>query len=555
MAVGGKKFDKNKTLAHATNMIEKILLLRHFGFTIFFLLNCFLIHFVKAETPLTLTEAIEKRLLQQPAIQIAIENVNIQEGIAQSSAAPFDPNVNSEYRSIYSKDLLRIGLINARGPCPTPPCQVCGVEHTDLRAHEEIGHLDLTKKFREGTIISFNLDFDKMKNPLNCPRKLTTGTMGFEIHQPLLRGFGQGLEKMTELANIQEIDAVRFDTLQSISSQVLETINAYWDTVATRKILEANLASEERLTKLVEKIKYIIEHKQLAEGDILQPLAQLSAQIVARMAAEQNHYIALQQLKLAIGEWDEVYPCSNGLFVPVDDFPFIETSLYSFPHIFCQLFPLVYTQRFDILASLTREQVYYSLLLGAKNLELPQLDVVGRADLRGAKASRNRFSGLEFDKPQKDLTVGVVFSMPLYQSEARGLIRQYRSLGLQAMAQTQLLKQQTLTEISEALRNQFSLQQEVIKANESAEEYDQLLKNETKKLQAGYSTLFILLSYESTLTNSIIQYIQLQNLFAKNIAEIRFLTGTLLRYSPWTNCQPFVIEDPKKLPFTAQSSG
>lgn len=505
----------------------------------------------KPSIDLTLYEAIQKNLLQQPEIRIFLENINIQEGIAQSSAAPFDPAINGEAKSIYSKDLLSIGQ-NTNDIFDISPSPICSARHTDLKAHEAIYHFDVEKKIREGTVFTFSMDIDQVNNPLNCPRKLNTGKLAVGIDQPLLQNLGDGLERMTEVSNILEISAVRFDTLQSISQQVLNTTLIYWNTLAARKIYEAQLASEERLKALVEKVRYIIEHKQLAESEIVQPLAQLSAQIVNRMAAEQTYYASLQQLKLAIGEWNEECPCPNDPFEPVDDFPFIEIDLNSITTIFCGLFPRVYQQRFDILASTKREEVFGSLLRGAKNFELPRLDVVGRVNLTNAKSgnkSKETFTSIDLNHSQVDMTIGVVLSTTLYRDESRGLIRQRQAQLSQTMAQTQLLKQQALTDINAALRNQWALQQEVKKAKDAADEYDLLLKNETTKLLAGYSTLFILLNYESSLTAAIIQYIQLQDLFAQNIVQLRFLTGTLLRYSPWTGKQSFIVEDAKKLPF------
>lgn len=521
-------------------------MLRHCAFfLLLFSLQTFI--YSQSASSLTLNEAIEKNLLQQPAIRISIENIGIQQGIAQSSAAPFDPLVNSDVRNTHSEDLLSIGQnLDSNSNI------ICSAAHTNLRAHETVGHFDISKKLREGTVFIFNADVSKVNNPLNCPRKLNTGKVEIGIDQPLLRDYGDGIDRMTEIANLQLIDAVRFDTLQTISQQVQDTTFLYWDTVATRQILDAQKASEERLRNLVEKVKDIIAHKQLSESDLLQPLAQLSSQVVNRIASEQTYFAALQQLKFAIGEWNESCPCSNGAFIPNDEFPFIELPLAGMSDIFCDLFPAVYEQRFDILASQTRQEVYYSLLRGAKNFELPRLDIVGRMSVRDAKSgqhSNQLFSAYDFDKPQKDYTIGVVFSTPIYRDEAKGLIRQRQSQWSQAMYETQFLQQKALADINEALRNQYALQQEVIKAKEAAEEYARLLQNETKKVLAGYSTLFILLSFESSLTNAVIEYIQVQNLFAQNIARLRFLTGTLLHYTPLDGCQSFIVENAATLPF------
>ncbi len=522
-----------------------------------------------APVSLALREAILKNLLQQPSIQISLENIDIQKGIAQSSAAPFDPVLNSEGRSTFSKDLVNIGqnllpvdYSSVNSASNLNPSLIeqdigCGAFHTHLKAHETVGHLDITKQTREGTRFLFSVDVDKINNPLNCPHKLNTSRVTIEVDQPLLRGRQYSLERMNELANRQLVNAVRFDTLQSISEQVLNTTFVYWDVVAARKNLQAQIESEKRLEVLVENIKYLIEHQQLAGSDILQPLAQLSSQVVARFAAEQAYYDTLQDLKFVMGEWDENAPCEDRRFEALEDFPLTEI-IYpeDLAHIFCQLFPQVYRQRFDILASATREGVFTLLLQGAKNFNLPRLDVVGRMSWLDGKSGQHAetvFSSTDMKHPQKDITVGIVFSTPFYHDEAKGLIRQRQAQWAQTIANTRLLKQQTLNEISKALKNHVSLQDEVKKAQEAVDEYYRLLHNETKKLIAGYSTVFILLSFESYLINAIVQLISLQNLAAKNIARLRFLTGTLLRYAPLEDCRSFVVEDATQLPFKVKS--
>lgn len=534
--------------------------------------------------PLTLKEAILKNLLQQPAIRVSLFNIDIQKGITQSSAAPFDATVNSSVNHTDSYDLLNLGqslTLNPNlNPCAnttttnatttntttptttqnntaTTPCNPCPTSHTRLQAHETTVHVDVAKRFRNGTRIAFNLDVDQTNNPINCPQRLNMGKVGVEIDQPLLRGRSYGLDRMTELANRQQIYVVRYNTLQTISIQVLNTISLYWDTVEAKRNITIQVESEERLKKVVDDVNYLIAHGQMAQADIMQPLAQLSTQIVNRISAEQTYFAIEQRLKFAMGEWDETCPCCTKSFEVVDDFPSSSLIATSLPSIFCRLFPTVYHQRFDIMASSMLEGVYVLLLKGAENFKLPQLDIVGRAtvsDFTVGSQSRPLFSSLDFEHPQKDLTIGIVFSTPFCQDEAKGLIRQRQGQWAQTQAQTQLLKQQALADISEALRNQMALQEELKKAKDAVEEYQKLLENEAIKLKAGYSTIFILLDFETSLTQAEVTYLHLQNLIAKNIATLRFLTGTLITPSPMSDCRSFLVEEVTSLPFHTEKT-
>lgn len=549
--------------------------------------------------PLALKEAILKNLLQQPAIRVALYNIDIQQGIAQSSAAPFDPVVNAQVFHTYSRDLIDIdqnvnslnlgqnlnpiaGIAGANtlaqvpvnttvaqqlaqcscpssdGSCGKPssvlsPCPPA--VHTDFQANEKTVHIDMTKKMREGTRILFSLDIDQYHNPIYCPKSLNVGRATFEVDQPLLRDRANGLDYMTERANLQEIEAIRYETLQTISEQILRTVNFYWDTLTGKKVLQAQRESEERLKEIVEKVKFLIQKEQLAPADLVQPIAQLAAQVVNRVQAEQTYYEAQENLKFAMGELDEAYPCCPKEFELSDDFPSSHINPLDFSTIFCRFFPGVYQQRFDILASSTREAVYLFLLKGAKNLELPRLDLVARAsvtDFSKCSKASNLVSSFEFKHPQQDYTVGVVFSTPFYRDEAKGLIKQRQAQWAQTQARTQLLRQQTINEISSALKDQINLQHELQKGREAVDEYWHLIINERKKLFAGYSSLFILLNFEASLTTATVNYIQLQGQLAKNIARIRFLTGTLIKLASLCNSQNFTVEDAMTLPFSQE---
>ena len=385
--------------------------------------------------PLTLKEAILKNLLLQPSIKIALFNIGIQQGIAQSSASPFDPVVNSQLFHTYSRDLLNLdqnlnslnlgqnltpiaGIAGAnplgitpvvptpaqqQAMCSCPSDSSCMFQssqssqntatttnnttnqsvcpppiHTHLQAHETTAHLDVSKRTRDGLRMQFSIDIDQFHNPIFCPTRLNVGRATVEVDQPLLRGRRYSLDYMTELANHQEINAIRYDTLQTISTQVLNTINAYWDTLTAKKVLIAQRESEERLKVIVDNVKFLIQRGQLAISDLLQPLAQLSAQIVSRVQAEQTYFDIQQTLRFEMGEWDELQPCERKEFEIADDFPTSHVNPIAFPSIFCHLFPAVFNQRFDIQASMMREGVATLLLKRPKNFELPQLDVVGR---------------------------------------------------------------------------------------------------------------------------------------------------------------------------------
>jgi hypothetical protein len=106
---------------------------------------------------LSLNEAITKNLLQQPAIRVALYNISVQQGVAQSSGAPFDPVTNDQIFHTYSRDLLNLNPLDNEGVIDVVPevvepnpClqQISSAEdvfcpepiYTDKQAHETTLH-------------------------------------------------------------------------------------------------------------------------------------------------------------------------------------------------------------------------------------------------------------------------------------------------------------------------------------------------------------------------------------------------------------------------------
>ncbi len=93
---------------------------------------------------------------------------------------------------------------------------------TNLQSHDTNAHLDVSKLTRYGTLVIFSLDMDQVKDPLDSPSRIGAATATIGMIQPFLRGFKDNLARMTELANLQELSAIKLDTLQTISQQIFK---------------------------------------------------------------------------------------------------------------------------------------------------------------------------------------------------------------------------------------------------------------------------------------------------------------------------------------------
>lgn len=486
----------------------------------------------------TLKEAIADTLRYQDDIKISQLEVAREVGVAESAGGPFDPVLDADITRIRTRDVqsLTIG------------------RKTDLGASELIANVNARKKTRLGTLFNLDMHNDRAHNPLFplegfAPSTRTdTEFISFTIEQPLLRDFWYGTDRMTEISDYLEIRALAFDNLGNIALRLRDTVVQYWEWVAAIKLLAIRQNAEGRFIELVNSTKELIRKNQLAANDINQPLAQLATQKINTIAARQNLYNAFQTLKFDMGI-AEIAFCEDLEDWGSDDFPVADFNPDDLACLMEGLLDYALRWRYEILASLTREQSTSALLTGAKNSALPKLNLFG-----GAKTSNftlgDRADGLysanSAREPQTDWSVGIRFSMPFYDDAALGLVRQLQAQLSQVRLRTQLQTQSTIRDVQEALMNQYTLFLSLKEAKLAVERNEILVKNEKEKLQGGFSTIFFLVDFENRLTDAEAEYIDIYKQYMQNIARLRYFTATLVVAQP--DLVSIRVEDVATLP-------
>ena len=76
--------------------------------------------------------------------------------------------------------------------------------------------------------------------------------------------------------------------------------------------------------------------------------------------------------------------------------------------------------------------------------------------------------------------------------------------------------------------NQIILKRRLQEARLTVEKYERLVNDETEKLQAGFSTVFVLLNFETTLISARLNLVNISKQYIQGIASLRALTGTLI---------------------------
>lgn len=471
---------------------------------------------------LTLSDAIAYTLDHQLQIKISELNVVAQRGVVRNAAGPFDPVFDGDISYTHFEH-IQCPALNIR---------------TNKDGHETTAFLGASKKARLGTIVSLSAEVDQVDNFCFFPKPTNIGTITFRVEQPLLRNFMLSQDTVNEQVAKYELSAVYYDNLQTISEQILNTTLQYWEVVSLQKLLVISKQAEERFIKLTEEIKQLIKEDQLARSDIEQPLAQIERQRLINIQLSQDLYSEIQALKLTMGD---INLCAKDAdkILAIDNFPEVELDVKKLQDIACELIHYASSYRYDIRASFMRQLAFEALVDGAYNQVLPEVNVrgaVSSTDFRRKGSAEPLLKPLKLRNPQTNLTIGLHVSVPLYNDAAEGTLLQRQAQRAQSVLSTQLLIQETIRDLRQAISDQINLTKELDKANALVQLNQQLITDERKKLLEGFSTLFVLLDFENRLTQSLSEQVSISKQFIQNVARIRFLTGTLLKNEGPASC-------------------
>lgn len=465
--------------------------------------------------PLSLQDAIAYMLKHQIALQISQLNIVVQEGHVRNAAGPFDYYFTAAETYTDERNVLN-GNLNNSG-----------------NGNENIIAIAATKTNRVGTTFAAAALADKVNDPYNVPPTSNNGSISFIITQPLLRGFLNGIDWMNEIAAHYELYATYFDNFQTVSQNLLNVVNSYWAAVAAKKVLEIQEEGVKRLDDLAYKIEQLIDNNELSGDQMHQVEQQIITNEQNLITSEQLLYSSIEQLKLAMGDFSLCDPTDDPYDL-TDKFPLPPFDPQEFEKQFEDYIFYSLEHSYNIIASTLRQREAYYFLKGARNETLPALNILGGVtdlDLVIGEDGKPVLSSLRMKKPQTNWTIGVTLAFPLYNDTAIGLYVEKKAEYIQSLLATQLLEQNAIASLRQALAQQITLALQ-LKESDANVRVSRILYDEgVIKLQSGLLSLFDLLIFESSLTSALVNRATIRMLYMQNIAEIRFLTATMFYQS------------------------
>lgn len=467
---------------------------------------------------LPLKEVIRQTIKYQWAIQTSELSIDAQAGVLEQATGAFNPFLSTGYSKLFQRDIQ----------------SVLGVK-SGLNGFTSTTNLSLQTLARLGTTYGISYQNINTFNPLLLstlmPPRTDASTLNVTVVQPLLRNLLYSPQTTLEQTQRLQLQVTKYQNIQNIAQAIVTSISAYWEFVAARKLLIIQRAQEERLCLLEEYAEDLVKEDQEGFATLYQPRADLALATANRIQAEQDVRSTYNALLFSMGlipdDKKEVPELDVEEFPISDDLCILDQEWYD------RYLNALPDNRTDIIAAKIVIEEADLNLRSAKNSLLPDVNVTGIAQVMNttsAQRARDLFESSNFKSPEKDYTVGVSLTFPIFNDTAKGLVKQNRALKSQAVVSASFIESQAVSEFKTAYTLYNALLSEVKRLRRSTDQYKKTVDSEYLKLREGLSTYFIVLTLQTYWQQAQIQQVIIEKLFSENFAQLRFLSGKLINW-------------------------
>ena len=492
---------------------------------------------------LSLLQAVQATLLQNPSLRIEQLQVQISEGAKQIATGAFDFATGSNL--FQQRTIVPLTTYEQSSNGTTAADQV--VETTTLSSNG-------SKLFRNGISLTPTVDLSRTVDNLLYTTGSNVANVSLQVTIPLLQGRGRAVVDAQEVASTQEVAATRLDLMQLIAQLTTATVTDYWNLVSSYKVLAIDIASEKRSVEYRNNVQALIDADAVPRSDINAVVANLAQRSATRALAQQQLITAQQQLALDMGT------DAAGMLTapqPSDDFPdstvaarvredgpslhgYLDTALLN---------------RGDYRAAQVRTRENQTLLVAAKNRLLPQLNVTMSAGYTGLNEGRQLttfLTPLGTNVYGPNAVAGLSYSFPVGNHVAKGLLLQSRAGVGQAVARTDDVARNIAAAIVDAASAVNNAIVQTQQARLSVEAYKAALSGQRDRYRLGTGSIVEILTVEDLLTNAMLTQVQAETTYAQSLTQFRYAVGQLM--APDQATQVLVPETFRTLPPAAAES-
>jgi outer membrane protein TolC len=311
--------------------------------------------------------------------------------------------------------------------------------------------------------------------------------------------------------------------LRQQANQVINTVhNNYWNLAFAIENLEVQKRSLRLARELEDLNKARVRAGVAAPVEVTQAEAQAAARIQDVILAEKAIKDAEDQLKLIINFPDDERIWARTL-LPADTLPFEVASMNTDASIQEAL-----EKRPEYAAAKLTLQNSDLDLRVKRNQLLPSLQLQGNVGLNGLNGS----AGSDLDRlTSGDFTqwsAALVLTYPLGNRSARSAFTQARLSHDQAGTSLLNLKRQIISQVREAVRRVEADVRRVEATRAARALAEEQLRVEQKRLEAGVTTTFNVLSFQRDLAAAQASEIQAITTYNQDLANLELQKGTIL---------------------------
>ncbi len=467
-----------------------------------------------ATVPLRLEECLRRALENNTTVQVARYGPAMAETVVDEAEALFDPTWYMSNMAARSKLDAGSALLGAN----------------TLVAKQWDFASGLGSLLPTGAMVSLEQAWTYLESnsAFVMPNPQYDTTLGLALTQPLLRDAGPRVTQSPIVLARLDRQIAQADFEAALMDTLLAVERAYWDLAVAQ---EAVAAVEEALAAARENLR--IARLRYEAGKDPHLVVSLAASAVETrqadlLATRLERTKASDRLKRLLGA--PGLPLTDPTLILAADLP-----LPNPPQAREDLLTASLTEamklRPELAAADTRVQQAEVLESVARNARLPRVDLVGGYGVRGLDGrlgnSLDEGYGTEFFEWQ----AGVEFEVPLGNRARRAAHERAALERGRAAHQREDLKQAVLLDVSQAVRDVTSAQEQIAATRAAREAAAQTLADQQANVTAGAALVKDLLEAQRDLAEARVREVRARATYMRSLAALERAKGSLLRYN------------------------
>jgi outer membrane protein TolC len=361
-------------------------------------------------------------------------------------------------------------------------------------------------------------------SPTAVPQNRETSFANFgvlDLRQPLLKNFWIDPTRFAIQVSKKNLKMSELDLKGQVMSTMTSVEKAYYDLIFAKENVIVYEKALELADRLLMENKKKVQVGAMAVLDEKQAQSQVAARRADLLSAKQSLSIRQNALKSLLSdnfsEWQD-------LAIEPQEKLGAAVQLFSRQ----ESWHKGMTMRTDLLRSRQQAELQDINLRFYKNQLYPQLDLFGTLSYSGSGQEYANAWNQVWDGAGPANSIGAMVTVPLTNRKAKSQYQQVKSNKKQVLLQLKQLEQNVMIQIDDAIKIAQTAFDRVDATKQARAYAEEALKAEQKKLEAGTSTSFFVLSLQRDLTSARSSEISALAEYNKAVADVALAEGSTL---------------------------